>query len=306
MTMKSHQYFATFIPGIGEIIKDNLSDIQEQFEGLVVFSGEFKMQMFNNVYLLLGRYKVGSVEELAKNILNDKTLKDKIKDISSERKRSFRIRFSDKNIAKGIPNDLLIEIEKLFLNKNYRVDRTNPQDEFFGLVRDNGYGYFGLRVSPSDSNKNLVKGELRSQLTWVLCYLSEPNQNDVFWDPFAGSGALSRMREKICVSKKIISTDIINEGDFEEVSKKYDFKITKIVTDLPWGIFENVDIQSLYHRFLIVCEQILAKNGLLVILVSRFIDFDKILSQHPNLEIFKVYKILVSGKPASLYKIVLK
>ena len=300
------EYFATYIPGFGEIIKDNLINVVEQHEGFVVFSGDYETKMFNNVYLLLGKYKAKTVEELAINILNDNSLQGKIYRVANIRKRSFRVRFSDKNIAKGISSDLLVRIEELLLDKGFRVDRTSPQDEFFGLVRDNGFGYFGLRVSPSDSNKNLAKGELRPQLAWILCQLSEPNKNDIFWDPFAGSGAIAKMRFKNNSSRKIISSDILKEGDFEQVSKKFNFKVNKIVTDPPWGIFENVDIQSLYHRFLIVCEQILAKNGLLVILVSRFIDFDKILSQHPNLEIFKVYKILVSGKPASLYKIVLK
>lgn len=306
MTMNSRQYFATFIPGIGGIVKDSLPDVIELYEGLVLFSGDFEMCMFNNVYLLLGKYKVNSVEELAKNILGDKNLKNKIDNIANVRKRSFRMRFSDKNVAKGIPSDLLIEIEKLFLNKNYRVNRTNPQDEFFGLIRDNGCGYFGLRVSPSDSNKNLARGELRPQLAWILCQLSEPNKNDIFWDPFAGSGAIAKMRSKINLSRKIISSDILKEGDFDQVSKKFDFKVNKIVTDSPWGIYENVDIPSLYNRFLKVAEDRLEENGLLVILVSRFINFEEILMKHPRFKILKVYKILVSGKPASIYKLVLK
>jgi len=301
--MKSRQYFATYIPGIGEIVKDSLNHLTELHEGFVVFSGDFKMQLFNNIYLLLGKYKASSVEELAKNILFDNTLKDKIKNISSDRKRSFRIRFSDKNIAKGIPGELLVKIEKLFLDKAYRIDRTSPDDEIFGLVRDNGFGYFGLRVSPSDSNKNLAKGELRPQLSWIMCHLSEPNKNDIFWDPFAGSGAIAKMRAKIRSSKKIISTDIIKEGDFEEVSKKFDCKVNKIVTDPPWGIYEKVDIENLYNRFLSVCEKTLDKNGLLVILVSRFINFEEILLVHPVFTILKVYKILVSGKPATIYKV---
>ncbi|MDP1743409.1 MAG: hypothetical protein Q8L51_01330 [Candidatus Amesbacteria bacterium] len=304
--MKSQQYFATFIPGIGEIVIDQLSDVIELQEGFVVFSGEFSMQMYNNVYLLLGKYKINSVEELAKNILNDKSLKDKIRLISSERHRSYRIRFSDKNIAKGIRGDLLEKLEELFIDKAFRVDRTSPDDEIFGLVRDNGYGYFGLRISPSDSNKNLAKGELRPQLTWILCHLSEPNKEDIFWDPFAGSGAIARMRVNVGLSKKIMSTDIIKEGDFGEVSKKFDFKVNKIVTDPPWGIYEKVDIENLYNRFLSICEKILDNNGVLIILVSRFINLEELLSQHKNLKILKVFKILVSGKPASIYKIVLK
>lgn len=304
--MESRQYFATFIPGIGEIVSENLSDIKEQHEGFVVFSGNFKMQMFNNVYLLLGHYKANSVEELAKSILSDKSLKNRINNIENERKRSFRIRFSDKNIAKGISGVLLEKIEKLFLEKTFRIDRTSPDDEIFGLVRDNGYGYFGLRVSPSDSNKNLAKGELRPQLSWTMCYLSEPSENDIFWDPFVGSGAIAKMRRKICSSKQIISTDITNEGDFEEVGNKFNFKVNKIVTDPPWGIYERIDVPNLYNRFLIVCEKLLDKNGLLVILVSRFVNFEEILSKHSQFKTSKIYKILVSGKPASIYKIVLK
>lgn len=304
--MKSRQYFATYISGIGEIVSESVSHVDELHDGLVVFSGNFEMKMFNNVYLLLGKYKVNSVDELAKNILNDKSLKDKIRLISSERHRSYRIRFSDKNIAKGMRDDLLEKLEELFLDKAFRVDRTSPQDEFFGLIRDNGFGYFGLRVSPSDSNKNLAKGELRPQLTWIMCHLSEPNKSDVFWDPFAGSGAIAKMRVKFGPTKKIISTDIIKEGDFEEVSKKFNFKINKIVTDPPWGIYENIDISNLYNRFLTVCEKILDKNGLLVILVSRFMNFEEMSSKYQSLMILKVYKILVSGKPASIYKIVLK
>ncbi len=79
--------------------------------------------------------------------------------------------------------------------------------------------------------------------------------------------------------------------------------ITKIVTDPPWGLYENIEnIESFYSAMIKELVRVLKPKGIIVLLTARKDEFEKILSKQKNLELLEKYEILVSGKKSGIYK----
>jgi tRNA G10 N-methylase Trm11 len=177
----------------------------------------------------------------------------------------------------------------------------------------------------------LSKGELRPELTNIMCLLSEPSENDIFLDPFAGSGAipLERARMKkgfkgiFCLEKdedtfnklrnfvknirdkKVQKSFFVKKADFFANSFDDGF-FTSIVTDPPWGIFSGLDEEPdvFYLKILNEINRITKKSGKIVILTACKNEMDLALKELTNtLKLVNKLDILVSGKKASIYKI---
>ena len=177
------------------------------------------------------------------------------------------------------------------------------------------------------NKKKLNKGELRPELSNILCLLSEPSENDIFLDPFCGSGAIALERSRIANFKGIFACDNNQEiikGLKQEIKKINNKKLnksffvknlnffnnnfdneyfTKIVSDPPWGFFEKIDnINNFYTKVLNEMYRILAKNGIIILLSANKNEINSILqSMRSKLKLIKNYDILVSGKKAGIY-----
>lgn len=215
------------------------------------------------------------------------------------------------------------------------VDRTNPDFEYWFLYRKEGYGFFGLRLTKHPDYKDtLAKGQLRPELANIMVLLSNPHKDDVILDPFAGSGAIPIERAKYPY-QKIIAGDINPEINWQsrgntdtstyrsiyaQTRQNYariymldalamkgiaDESVNKIITDPPWGIYStNGDIHSFYVQMLNETLRVLRSGGLIVMLVGRNVDMEKILAAFAErLELIKSYNILVSGKKAGIFVI---
>ena len=136
------------------------------------------------------------------------------------------------------------------------------------MRRSENIGFFMLRLTKNITNKKLPAGELRPELAYILCYLSNPNKNDVFLDPFAGYGSIPIERARNFPYNLVFASD--KNKDFKRIirdrmkSKKMsktiipkvqnalsmqsfdDEFITKIVTDPPWGFHEKMSYWFLH------------------------------------------------------------
>jgi tRNA G10 N-methylase Trm11 len=187
-------------------------------------------------------------------------------------------------------------------------------------------GFFMLRITKN--KKKLDKGELRPELTNLLCRLSVPGENDVFLDPFCGSGAIPLERSRIADFKGIFASDrdenLIKELK-NKIKKMKTSKIQKsffiknldffnntfddnffdtIVTDPPWGIYEKID-ENFYPNFLKNSYRILKPGGKLILLSARKEYFAKE-SIADNFVLETSFDILVSGKKAGVYLLIKK
>ena len=135
------------------------------------------------------------------------------------------------------------------------------------MKRSEGFVLFGLRITRHPDYKDVLqKGELRPELANLLCLISEPNKEDVFLDPFSGSGSIPRERTRFPY-KEIITSDLIPvkitrplKIDLKVVevlqmsalnmTKILDNSVDKIVTNPPWGIEvgKELDLPKFYSR----------------------------------------------------------
>jgi len=340
-------YFSTFISGfqdaVNGLIKDMVKDavILMLLDGLIIYETKTSLEaikaikIFNNTFLLIDKYKLSGpnpIEFAIKQFLKMNKQNDKIMSVLRNLKaKTFRIVTSKENKLTSI-NGNLKKIAETKICKDYMLqcDRSEPDIEFWVVERREGIVLTGLRITKQrSSDMVLLRGELRPELSNLLCWMSEPSANDVFLDPFCGYGSIPMERSSLMSYKEIIASDIdskkllvINNkiGDTQVKSnfrimnidffKKGIFEansIDKIVTDPPWGDFEELRVSpyDFYCRFITTSLFCLKQNGILVFLTSRKEDVEAVLIESANnLKMLMKLDILVSGKKAGVYKVV--
>jgi len=321
----SNKYFSTFASGLEPVIEELLKRIQNSvkvellLDGLVVYSSESpkdtikRIKFFNNSFVLLRFFPDKSrvsVEKMMTTIAKD-GLKTGINIPGNI--RTFRVVTSSENKSVSVNPRLMIEVEKVIGRQfRLRVDRSKPDVQFWFLTRSEGCGFFGMRLTQHpDFGKVLAKGELRPEITDVMCLLSEPNKDDIFLDPFAGSGAIARARMNY-PHTKIIAGDInpktpnILKLDATKLESLGNESIDKIVTDPPWGLFdEKVDIKNLYPEMLDSFYRVIRKKGIVVILVGDREFFETLLEDFKEkFQLKQKLHVLISGKKAGIYRLI--
>lgn len=334
-----YSYFSTFITGFDEVIKKELIkslksvDITLLTDGLVIYKTDSsaeeikRLKFFNNSFILLRKFEhvsEDSLRQILKSLVQDYNLSQPIRQNFSNKPRTFRIRASVKNQYVVIDKNLLRNLEEKIVHsaRNLRVDRSLPDLEILISIRSEGFGLVGIQFTRRPNyEKTLEKGELYPELAYILCLISEPNEIDVFFDPFAGHGSIPAKRLSF-PHKQIIAGEI--DRDLQrKLEKKFARRVTiapvdalslntfsdnsvdKIVTDPPWGLYDtNKDIPKFYTQMLIQFYRVLKMNGLLVVLTAQKELMEGLLGTFAGgLKLEEKYGTLVSGKKAGVYKI---
>lgn len=341
-----NNYFSTFITGFSEVIRSALitylkdAKIKLLLDGLVVYTTNASIEtvrqirFLNNSFLLLKMLEnlpggqVEKVEKMARQFLKDPHSLRRIPNYYLGKNRSFRVIASQENRLVSLNSNLLKTAEeKIKEATRLAVNRSKPDVEFWFLLRREGFGFIGLRLTKKPNyEKTLERGELRPELTHLLCLLSEPRPSDIFLDPFAGYGAIpieraiafpyqqifagdidQKLVERLKIKTKRFSKKIIvDRWDAQNLSFFQKASVDKIATDPPWGLFQkaSLDLGSLYSESLEEFARILKPGGLLIILTAQKGLIAKVLEKlYPRLEIIQIFNTLVSGQKAGVYKI---
>lgn len=335
-------YYSSFISGIQDIIKNNLEGchIKKLMDGGVLYGTDKtpeeieKIRFFNNSFMVIQTFENIGDEMPIENMINTVNLEENRQFLnyikSKKRAKTFRIFSSIENSLVAIDKKPLGRLEnRLEKLTKLRVEfnKKAADIEFWFLRRSEKIGFFMLRVTKN--KKKLEKGELRPELTNILCLLSKPKDDDVFLDPFCGSGAIPLERSRICGYKGIFACDkneeIVKKFKDEIKSigskklnrsfftKKVDFLsnsfddgyFTTIVTDPPWGFFEKIDnIGKFYNDIISEMYRIIKPNGIIVLLTANRDEVIKSLENfRTKLKLLERFDILVSGKKSSIFKI---
>jgi tRNA G10 N-methylase Trm11 len=194
--------------------------------------------------------------------------------------------------------------------------------EFWVLIRNNGAVMFGYKKEAVIEKIPLQKGELKQKVAELLVMAGKPEADDVFLDPFAGYGSIPAARIRLDTFEKIIVIEkkgllvdelkrrfkneknvVIHQGDALKMNFIEDQSITNIVTDPPWGIFEelNVDIAKFYTTMLEECARVLKPDGKAIILTGQPEALQVALEGISSLQSLKEYTTLVNGKKATVF-----
>jgi len=264
---------------------------------------------------------------------------------NSKKINTFRIVVSNGNVPVSVNENLRAETEKAVSRlSGLKVNRSLPDTEFWFLFRneessrEKSFSVFMKRLTMRASwDKALHKGELPPPLAWTLCSMAFLSHNDTVLDPFCGYGSIPKAALKYFHVTHFTACDInadalsytsrmlnqrrsnsntkganiiIYNKDFYALPSLIEEKsVDAIVTDPPWGEFNQVSDDSFYEKMFDVFFKLLKDGGRAVILYSRQS------SQRENIDRFlkaaqskfiprKSVPILLSGKKAVIYSLV--
>jgi len=330
-------YFSTFISGTEEVVKKALKsslssvEILLVLDGLIVYKTEsdineiINCRFLNNSFILLKQFN-RSVEssKLVEYLLSDQSHLGAAKRIIDPGK-SVRIITSFRNQTIALEKNKLIKLEEIVCKKlNLKINRSLPDYEIWLITRDDEFSFIGLRFTSSKNpHTKLHQGELRSELANILCLTAEIENNELVLDPFAGYGAIVFECSEYFKARQIIGLEN-NEQVFKILKNKTkhldnvkvhnvdafnnqivkDRSIDKIITDPPWGIYDDsLDKYDFYNRLFGELKRILKNNSTVVLLATRDNNIKTMLDKWSNFNLTDEYAILVSGKKASIYKL---
>ena len=246
-------------------------------------------------------------------------------------KGSFRVRFQQENQFAKVDKNLTRRVEEYVVrNSRLTLDRLSPTNEIWFSIRREGFAFCGELISKREfTEKNLNKGELRPEIAYLMCCFAKLPNDAVVLEPFCGYGAIPVQLAKRFSCQKIYVSDIDEEkvkalqekkalrqaqgprmpqteiccADVFELSHIQDNSIDAIVTDPPWGLWENIpDIEDFYNKMFVSFKRVLKEQGRMTILTARTVEFENAV-RNAGLSIHDSLHTLVNGKKASLYVI---
>ena len=326
------RYLSTFISGcekaVAEFLRQDIPSVKilKVMDGAILYESNVdialiqKLQYFNNSFIVLKTFLdvAGNNHEIINSMLSEL-----IKDFSCIKLPEYKIgvfklfvSYKNKLVTQNgkIVSQLIDKIKNV-TKKQY--DSLRAETEIWLIYRSENIGFFMLRIT--ENKKKLMRGELRPEIANILCRLSQPKDTDVFCDPFCGSGAIPLQRSKIGGFRGIFAMDIdekvisslkektkkiksakfkksffIKHQDFLHNSFQDNF-IDVIVTDPPWGYFQNID-DNFYDLVFKEFARVIKLGGCLVLLTALK---DKVHSA--EFELKDKYDILLSGQKAGIF-----
>lgn len=232
--------------------------------------------------------------------------------------RTYKVVTFKDNKTVGYNPGLLKDIQfKLKNDIGIKLDKTNPDIEFWFFYQKGGYGSYGIRIAKKIKTTPLYKNVIRPELANIMCILSEQSEKDNILNPFAGSASIVLERaltpfnnihtyindtEIISKLKKmtIENLNIYNEDFFTNKFESESF--TKIIGEIPWGPDANIeDVKQYYPKVLDEFNRLLNKNGIAVLLVGKETNVASMAEKYFSK--VSVYSIQIAGKKVDLLKL---
>lgn len=206
--------------------------------------------------------------------------------------------------------------------KRYRMGTVEAHDLAVRLDVDGERCMVAVQLTSAvfkfrGENYAFMPGGIRPTVASALVRLSKPVENEVFYDPFCGSGSIVRERARYG-ARRILASDI-NERAVEAAKanapetvrvfccdaaamKAADNSVDVIVSNIPWGKQIVVeDIGVLYRAFLKEADRVLRENGRIILLTDRKELKAEALKVRFCVE--KLYTVSLHGVLASVYKL---
>lgn len=320
------RYFATFTTGTQEIIANRLrrfpraefavEDIQD---GLVFFTSSLttnqlsELRFFNNVFGLLGDYGP------QKTLEDAAALAVKADFSAVPHKAGFKIHTRVGGQTAALAS--LGALQQAITDQTGGIpDSFRPDIELLLWLRSDGRALWGWQLPRAGfKTRTLEPGELRPELAHIMGLLAGLDHKDVVLDPFAGYGAIVceclqgfhcqqviavEFNEHLVPHLKSIPHLIAKQGDAARLPHIETRSIDRVITDPPWGRFEQATpehLEHLYHEALIQMHRVLRVKGCVVMLTG--VTFLPTLAQDVGFAIEKQYNVLVSGQKATLFKL---
>ena len=280
----------------------------------------------NNAFLVLGQYRSekDTLESAVRRLARDPGWQAAARRATDSRERTFRLMLYDAGQLVSAPPAVLQQAHEVLARSTGLRRRADQADsEFWFIRRKSGSLFFSKRISRrSKTERDLKKGELRPELAHLLCLVAGPSPNDVFLDPFAGSGAIPLARAALpyrtilCFDTdaqaiaalearlKVVrgrSPLLARVGDARNLAALEDGSVDRVVTDPPWGFYDATlgDPLPFYRAVLAELARVTRPGGLVVLLLGRRELVQPLTEElSDRLALLARYDVLVAGKKA--------
>ena len=341
-------YLATFPSGfeslVARLLHEDCGDVTPEAieDGLVVFRSRHKAGRFhavpylNNCFRVLQRLRsdeAGGAEGMLRRLIAEPGVAREARRSVTKGERSFRVVLSSEGRTLPCSPAVLRDVESwLARATGCTPNRRQPDTEFWLLQRRGGQAFFTKRISRrGKTERDLAKGELRPEVAHLLCRMSNPDNADVFLDPFAGSGAVpltraswpfglifavdadqgqvdrlrGRVKEIGSKNRRVAKRFVARLGDARRLERFEDGFVDKIVTDPPWGRFGEpvADLPRFYADWLAEVCRVLKRGGSLVVLTGQKSLMADLATSHGDvLREAERYDVLVAGQKAAAFR----
>ncbi|MBR1638581.1 MAG: methyltransferase [Treponema sp.] len=327
------EFISTFITGFQNVVSRNLPlqlkgcKILGIYDGLVhySYSGNSrdleKIIYFNNTFFVL---KVNKGKGLSFPAMVNALASEKKYFLIN--KGTFRVRFIQENQFAKVDKSLVRKAEDIVLNNSkLKIDRLSPETEIWFSIRREGFAFCGQLISKREfTEKNLNKGELRPEIAYLICAFAglSGSGEELISEPFCGYGSIPVQLAKKFRFKKLYASDIDGQkiqmvAAKKQLSGRDDIEVFEqdallldhfedkfldvIITDPPWGFYEDIgDINLFYQKMFSSFKRVLKEDGKAVILSARKEEIEKAASA-AGFSAEDSLHTLVNGKKASLY-----
>jgi 16S rRNA G966 N2-methylase RsmD len=342
-------YYASFIPGLQEIIAETVRErlhdavIHRLLDGAILFEtsiayDKLNFFCFNNIFAAANVMEHASPSEALETHISAviqnglPPAAEQVIAHNSAKFRTFRIVISRENTPAAVDEKLRLEAERYVARiSGLKTDRAKPDSEFWLLYRhdyqppERQFSIFMKRLTLRPSwEKSLHPGELPPPLAWTLCRLGNLKAGDTVLDPFCGYGSIPQAALKYFHITRCIACDsnekaaaytagkaagrhknhpdhfVLHKTDFRSLASVLPaHSVDAIITDPPWGHYQEVSIARLYEDMFRVFDLLLKADGRLVILGDRT---DALTNAAQNrFTLCRNIPILLSGKKAAIY-----
>lgn len=343
------RYLVQCVSGMQEVVARQL--LQEGFralkfrlreEGLLVFEaavppgGLRALRYINNCFLVVKTLRARphlDIEARLTQLLRDRDWSEAARTKVKEQERTFRLMLSDENrlVAgdKRLRHHLALAVAQA---AGLRLSPRGADAEFWVIRRRSGWAFLAKRITTRvQTERDLEKGELRPELAYLLCLMSEPDEADVFLDAFSGSGAIPRARTA-WPYKLIFALDrddakvrairrataryagsrsrkgsrlIARVADARHLTMIGDGSIDKVVSDPPWGFFDqSEDFSYPFYRDVVrELVRVTKPGGIIILLLGDESLAERLVERFtPSLKCQSKPNILLSGRKAVVLK----
>jgi tRNA (guanine6-N2)-methyltransferase len=208
----------------------------------------------------------------------------------------------------------------------WRLDEDAADVEFWATQIGSEL-FLGIRLSDERMRHRDYKiahrpGSLRPAVAAAMAWLSDPRDEDIFLDPFCGVGTVLIERAHLGRYRNLIGSDR-DPGAIRAARKNIgprfkpvelhedwdaralplaDASVTKIATNLPWGIKHGSHAvnRRRYGDWLAEMNRVLTPEGKMVLLTAEW-RLMRDLIERGALSVQKISRVMVLGAPASLY-----
>ncbi|HEX6370751.1 MAG TPA: RsmD family RNA methyltransferase [Longimicrobium sp.] len=323
-------------------LQQDLSGVQPVHveEGMIVYrTGDSVARLralpyLNNSFQVLQSIPAaGSMDRVLAAVVDDRAVDTALRGGTNERERSFRVFLSDENeLVSGAPALVSRLRRKIEDATRLKFQPARADVQFWLIRRRSGRAFFARRLTQrARTEKDLAQGELRPELAHLLCRLSEPGAEDVFLDPFAGTGSIpfariqypyglvyafdqdegavafmkDRLKALPANEKHRARKLIVKQADALALDRIQDGFVDRVVTDPPWGLFRELpDVDAFYAAALRELARVTRPGGIVVLLTAQKELTGSLLAQPGHaLAEEERYDLLVAGKKAAVFKL---